>query len=105
MRITESLLGYRRSSILIIALAMISGIALLDWKIATEMSFGFLYFFPIFLVASSYGQWESRWSRPSARFSAKLLDRSTVPLCSRACSWPGDHLPPQDGWCAAFWRT
>src|SRR3984893_14695109 len=58
MRITESLLGYRRSSILITALAMISGLAFLDWKAATEMSFGFLYFFPIFLVASSYGQWE-----------------------------------------------
>jgi PAS domain S-box-containing protein len=58
MRITESLLGYRRSSILITALAMISGIALLDWKVTTEMSFSFLYFFPIFLVASSYGQWE-----------------------------------------------
>ena len=58
MRITESVLGYRRSRVLIIAAGMIAVIALLDWKVAREMSFGFLYFFPIFLVASSYGQWQ-----------------------------------------------
>jgi PAS domain S-box-containing protein len=58
MRITESVLGYRRSRVLAIAAAMIALIALLDWKVAREMSFGFLYFFPVFLVASSYGQWQ-----------------------------------------------
>ncbi len=58
MRITESVLGYRRSRVLAIAAAMIAIIALLDWKVAREMSFGFLYFFPVFLVASSYGQWQ-----------------------------------------------
>jgi two-component system, LuxR family, sensor kinase FixL len=58
MRLTESVLGYRRSRVLAIAAAMIAVIALLDWKVAREMSFGFLYFFPIFLVASSYGQWQ-----------------------------------------------
>jgi PAS domain S-box-containing protein len=58
MRITESVLMYRRSRVVTIAGAMIAIIALLDWKIAKEMSFGFLYFFPIFLIASGYGQWQ-----------------------------------------------
>src|SRR5437868_7468269 len=56
MRFTESVLGYRRSRILIVAGAMIAIIALIDWKLTREMSFGFLYFFPIFLIASCYGQ-------------------------------------------------
>ncbi len=58
MRITESVLSYRRSRILLIALALIAAIAVIDWRIATEMSLGFLYFFPIFLVASCFGQWQ-----------------------------------------------
>jgi two-component system sensor kinase FixL len=58
MRITESVLSYRRPRILLIALAMIAVIAVIDWKVATEMSLGFLYFFPIFLVASCFGQWQ-----------------------------------------------
>jgi len=58
MRFTESVLAYRRSRVVAIALVMIAIIALLDWKVAKEMSFGFLYFFPIFLVASCYGQWQ-----------------------------------------------
>jgi PAS domain S-box-containing protein len=43
---------------LLIAAAMIATIALIDWKITTEMSFGFLYFFPIFLAAGCLRQWE-----------------------------------------------
>ncbi|PYT35504.1 MAG: hypothetical protein DMG58_01980 [Acidobacteria bacterium] len=60
MRITESVLSYRRSRILLIAAAIIASIALLDWKVAVahEISLGFLYFFPIFLVASCFGQWQ-----------------------------------------------
>jgi|SRR5579871_42781 len=58
MRFTESVLAYRRSRVVTVAVAMIAIIAFLDWKVAKEMSFGFLYFFPIFLVASSYGQWQ-----------------------------------------------
>ena len=33
-------------------------IALLDWKVTKDISFGFLYFFPIFLVASCLRQWQ-----------------------------------------------
>jgi len=60
MRITESVLSYRRSRILLIAAAMIAVVALLDWKVAVahRISLGFLYFFPIFLIASSFGQWQ-----------------------------------------------
>lgn len=58
MRFTESVLAYRRSRVVAIAGVMIAIIAVLDWKVAREMSFGFLYFFPIFLVASCYGQWQ-----------------------------------------------
>lgn len=60
MRITESILSYRRSRVLLIAAAMIAAIALIDWKVAVahEISLGFLYFFPIFLVASCFGQWQ-----------------------------------------------
>ena len=60
MRITESVLSYRRSRILLIATAMIASIALIDWKVAVahEISLGFLYFFPIFLIASCFGQWQ-----------------------------------------------
>src|SRR5579863_9771456 len=58
MRFTESVLAYRRSRVLAISALMIAIIALIDWKVAREMSFGFLYFFPIFLVASCYGQWQ-----------------------------------------------
>ena len=45
MQISESVLSYRRSRTLLIAAAMIAGIALVDWKVKTEMSFGFLYNF------------------------------------------------------------
>ena len=58
MRFTDSVLAYRRSRVVTISVVMIAIIALLDWKVAKEMSFGFLYFFPIFLVASCYGQWQ-----------------------------------------------
>jgi PAS domain S-box-containing protein len=58
MRFAESVLAYKRPRVVVIAATMIAVIALLDWKVATEMSFGFLYFFPIFLVASCYGQWQ-----------------------------------------------
>jgi len=55
---TESVFGYRRYKILVTAALMIAAIALIDWKVKTEMSFGFLYFFPIFLVASCFRQWQ-----------------------------------------------
>jgi two-component system, LuxR family, sensor kinase FixL len=57
-RMTESVFGYRRYKILVTAALMIAAIALIDWKVKTEMSFGFLYFFPIFLVASCFQQWQ-----------------------------------------------
>jgi PAS domain S-box-containing protein len=56
--LTESVLAYRRSRILLIAGAMMAVIAFLDWKITKDISFGFLYFFPIFLVASCLRQWQ-----------------------------------------------
>ena len=56
--ITESVLAYRRHKILIAAGVMIAVIALLDWKVTKDVSFGFLYFFPIFLVASCLKQWQ-----------------------------------------------
>jgi PAS domain S-box-containing protein len=56
--LTESVLAYRRSRILLIAGAVIAVIALLDWKVEKDISFGFLYFFPIFLVASCLRQWQ-----------------------------------------------
>lgn len=58
MRFTESILAYRRSRVVTVSAVMIAIIAFLDWKVAREMSFGFLYFFPIFLVASCFGQWQ-----------------------------------------------
>jgi two-component system sensor kinase FixL len=57
-RITESVFEYQRSRILFAAAAMIVAIAFVDWKVATEMSFGFLYFFPIFLAAACLRQWQ-----------------------------------------------
>jgi PAS domain S-box-containing protein len=56
--ITESVLAYRRYKILLVAGAMIALIAILDWKLEKDISFGFLYFFPIFLVASCLNQWQ-----------------------------------------------
>ena len=56
--ITESVLAYRRYKILIAAAAMIALIAILDWKVEKNISFGFLYFFPIFLVAACLRQWQ-----------------------------------------------
>src|SRR5258708_9738857 len=60
MRITESVLSYRRSRILLIATVIIAAIAILDRQVAVahEISLGFLYFFPIFLIASCFGQWQ-----------------------------------------------
>jgi two-component system sensor kinase FixL len=58
MQIPDSVLSYRRSRILLIAAVMVAIIALIDWKVTTEMSFGFLYFFPIFLAAGCLRQWE-----------------------------------------------
>src|SRR5690348_13202539 len=57
-RITESVFAYRRSRVLMIAGAMIIAIAFVDWKVRTEMSLGFLYFFPIFLAAAYLRQWQ-----------------------------------------------
>ena len=56
--ISESVLAYRRSKILLAAGAMIAVIAVLDWTITKDISLGFLYFFPIFLVASCLKQWQ-----------------------------------------------
>ncbi|MBZ5594068.1 MAG: LuxR C-terminal-related transcriptional regulator [Acidobacteriia bacterium] len=56
--ITESVLAYRRYKILIAAGIMIAAIALLDLEVTKDVSFGFLYFFPIFLVASCLKQWQ-----------------------------------------------
>ena len=56
--ITESVLAYRRYKILLAAGAMIALIAILDWKVEKDISFGFLYFFPIFLVATCLNQWQ-----------------------------------------------
>jgi len=56
--ITESVLAYRRYKILLAAGATIALIAILDWKVEKDISFGFLYFFPIFLVASCLNQWQ-----------------------------------------------
>src|SRR5258708_40021247 len=60
MRITESVLSYRRSRILLIATVIIAAIAILDRQVAVahSISLGFLYFFPIFLIASCFGQWQ-----------------------------------------------
>lgn len=57
-RLTASVFGYRRYKILLTATVMIAAIAVTDWKVKTEMSFGFLYFFPIFLAASCMRQWQ-----------------------------------------------
>ncbi|HUJ22745.1 MAG TPA: LuxR C-terminal-related transcriptional regulator [Bryobacteraceae bacterium] len=58
MQFTATVLGYKRATIWFLAGLMIAAIALVDWKIKTEMSFSFLYFFPIFLIASCSRQWE-----------------------------------------------
>jgi PAS domain S-box-containing protein len=56
--ITESVLAYRRYKILIAAGVTIVLIAILDWKVEKNISFGVLYFFPLFLVASCLKQWQ-----------------------------------------------
>ncbi len=47
-----------RTKLLIIAAAMISTVALIDWRVELNVSFGFLYLFPMLIVGSCLARWQ-----------------------------------------------
>ena len=56
MPFSYSAFGIRRWRVLLAVAALVAGIAIIDWRVAQEVSLGFLYFFPIFLAASCLSQ-------------------------------------------------
>jgi PAS domain S-box-containing protein len=47
-----------RSKLLLIAAAMIITVALVDWRVELNVSFGFLYLFPMLIVGSCLPRWQ-----------------------------------------------
>jgi PAS domain S-box-containing protein len=52
------LLRLSRTTLLLIAATMILAIALIDWRVEVNVSFGFLYLFPMLIVGSCLPQWQ-----------------------------------------------
>ncbi len=50
--------GVRKRGILVQAGVLIAAIAILDWRIDLNIAFGFLYLFPILLVANVLSRWQ-----------------------------------------------
>ena len=47
-----------RTKLLVIAMAMILAVALVDWRVELNVSFGFLYLFPMLIVGSCLVGWQ-----------------------------------------------
>ena len=47
-----------RTKLLLIAAAMILAVALIDWRVELNVSFGFLYLFPMLIVGSCLPRWQ-----------------------------------------------
>jgi two-component system, LuxR family, sensor kinase FixL len=47
-----------RTAVLVRATLLIGGIALVDWKVETNISFGFLYLFPMLMVGAVLARWQ-----------------------------------------------
>src|SRR5579864_20361 len=47
-----------RTAVLARAGLLIAGIALVDWKVETNISFGFLYLFPMLMVGAVLPRWQ-----------------------------------------------
>lgn len=58
MAVSYSAFGIQRWRVLLAVAALVAAIAVIDWRVAQEVSLGFLYFFPIFLAASCLSQWQ-----------------------------------------------
>jgi DNA-binding CsgD family transcriptional regulator/PAS domain-containing protein len=58
MPVSYSAFGIQRWRVLLAVAALVAAIAIIDWRVAQEVSLGFLYFFPIFLAASCLSQWQ-----------------------------------------------
>jgi two-component system sensor kinase FixL len=57
-RIFLRLLGGRRAAVLARAAAFIAGIAIIDWRFDVNISFGFLYLFPMLMVGGYLSRWQ-----------------------------------------------
>ena len=47
-----------RTKLLLVAAAMILAVALIDWRVELNVSFGFLYLFPMLIVGSCLPRWQ-----------------------------------------------
>src|SRR5579862_9372432 len=52
------LLKLGRIKLLLIAATMILAVALIDWRVELNVSFGFLYLFPMLIVGSCVPRWQ-----------------------------------------------
>jgi two-component system, LuxR family, sensor kinase FixL len=50
--------GLSRAKLLLVAAAMITVVAIVDWRVELNASFGFLYFFPMLIVGSCLPRWQ-----------------------------------------------
>jgi two-component system sensor kinase FixL len=57
-RIFLRLLGGRRAVVLARAFALIAAIAVIDWRFDVNISFGFLYLFPMLMVGGVLARWQ-----------------------------------------------
>lgn len=67
-------LGAGKRGILIQAAVLITAIAMLDWRIDLNISFGFLYLFPILLMGSVLSRWQILAAAVLCTILSDLLD-------------------------------
>ena len=51
-------LGLSRAKLLLIAGATIMVVALIDWRVELNVSFGFLYLFPMLIIGTCLERWQ-----------------------------------------------
>jgi PAS domain S-box-containing protein len=51
-------LGLSRGKLLLLAAAMIAAVGLVDWRVELNVSFGFLYLFPMLIVGTCLPRWQ-----------------------------------------------
>ena len=50
--------GFSRTKLLLVAATMILAVALIDWRVELNVSFGFLYLFPMLILGSCLPRWQ-----------------------------------------------
>ena len=70
----RAILRWRSSTVLLAAAALITIIAITDWKIIFEATLGFLYMFPLVLLGTIWGWWQLLLAAAFCTFLSDQLD-------------------------------